>query len=63
MAEKDGGATLPILGAKGLKQIGRLFLATAGELIALAKQALQTGNLDDAERMVDEALRRDPERS
>ncbi len=60
MAEKDGGVTLPILGAKGLKQIGRLFLATAGELIALAKQALQTDNLDDAERMVDEALRRDP---
>ena len=60
MAEKDGGTTLPILGAKGLKQIGRMFLATADELIALAKQALKTDNFDDAERMVDEALRRDP---
>jgi Mg-chelatase subunit ChlD len=60
MAQKDNGTTLPILGAKGLKQIGRLFLATAAELITLAQQALSTDNFDDADRLIDEALRRDP---
>jgi hypothetical protein len=60
MAEKDNGTTLPILGTKGLKQMGRLFLATAAELIALAQQALSTDNFDDADRLIDDALRRDP---
>jgi hypothetical protein len=60
MAHKDNGTTLPILGVKGLKQIGRLFLATAAELITLGRQALSTDNFDDADRLTDEALRRDP---
>jgi hypothetical protein len=60
MARKDNGTTLPILGTKGLRQIGRLFLATAAELITLAKQALAADNFDDADRMIEEALRRDP---
>ena len=59
-AEKDNGTTLPILGAKGLNQVGRLFRATAAELITMARQALSTENLDDADRLTDEALHRDP---
>lgn len=60
MARKDNGTTLPILGSKGLKQVGRMFLSTAAELTALARQALSTENFDDADRLTDEALRRDP---
>jgi von Willebrand factor type A domain len=60
VAEKDDGVTLPTLGARGLKQIGKILIATAAELITLAQQAMAAGSLDDADRFLDEALRRDP---
>ena len=59
-AAKDNGATLPIVGSAGLQDIGRIIAADAEGLARLSGQAVSTGNLENAERLNAEALRRDP---
>ena len=59
-AQKDRGITLPTVGTVGLKETGRLVSSSAQELSRLGSQAIATGNLDSAELLAAEALRRDP---
>ena len=59
-AEHNGGLMLPTVGTAGLKEIGRLAQASAQNMTDLAGQAFATGNLENAERLADAALRVDP---
>ncbi|MBX9791917.1 MAG: hypothetical protein K2Y37_23590 [Pirellulales bacterium] len=51
MAKSDQGATLPTLGLAGLNELHRLVDLAADDLTRLGRQALATGNLDQAERL------------
>ena len=51
MATVDHGATLPALGLTGLNEMHRLVDLAADDLTRLGRQALATGNLDQAERL------------
>ena len=59
-AAKNNGTTLPILGTVGLQETGRILVADAEGLATLSGQAVSTGNIESAERLNAEALRRDP---
>lgn len=52
--------TLPTIGRVGLLEARRLLAASTEDLSDLGKQAVDTGNLADAEKLAVEALRRDP---
>jgi hypothetical protein len=59
-ARGDDGLRLVTVGTAGLGEARRM-LAQSTELLAtLSRQALVSGNLETAERLADEALRRDP---
>ncbi len=60
MATPDSGVTLPTIGRVGLLEARRLLAASTEDLSDLGKQAVDTGNLADAEKLAVEALRRDP---
>ncbi|MGD9648158.1 MAG: hypothetical protein AB7U73_20780, partial [Pirellulales bacterium] len=51
LAKPDHGATLPTLGLAGLNEMHRLVDLAADDLTRLGRQALATGNLDQAERL------------
>ena len=59
-ARLDGGLTLPLLGAASLAEARQEIEAGVQSFSRLARQALAAGNLDNAERFVEEALRQDP---
>jgi len=56
----DGGARLITLGSAGLREARRIIDEGTELLGKLSRQALVSGNLDTAQRLADEALRRDP---
>ena len=57
---KDGGVTLPTVGSAGLSEMRRLAFVGAYQLLHLGKQAAAMGNYVEAERLLNEALRKDP---
>jgi len=60
LARKDGGISLPTVGSAGLKDLRRLVFRQADALLKLGKQAVAIGSYDQAEKLVDEALKLDP---
>ena len=59
-ARLDGGVTLPLLGVASLAAARDELIAGVHDLNRLAQEAMTAGNLDAAEHIVSEALRRDP---
>ncbi len=59
-ARADGGITLPLLGAASLAEARQTVDASVRDLCKLAQQAMAAGNLSNADKIVGEALRRDP---
>ncbi|MEN6559008.1 MAG: hypothetical protein ABFC54_12610, partial [Thermoguttaceae bacterium] len=59
-ARKDGGLTMPLVGAASLTEVQQAIGAGLNSLGALARQALAAGNLDSAKQLAAELLRRDP---
>ena len=60
MVRKDGGITMPTVGSSGLAEMRRLVNVEAYSLLQLGKQAVAVGSYDQAEKLVNEALRLDP---
>jgi hypothetical protein len=60
LAQVNGGVTLPLLGESSLVEARQEIGAGVRGLSELARQAMTAGNLDNAEQLVAEALRRDP---
>ena len=60
LASADGGYTLPTVGTEGLRESRRLISRGAHQLSVLSRQAASAGNKQDAARLAEEALRRDP---
>jgi len=56
----DGGYRLPTVGSEGLAESRRLVQSGAQSLAKLGSQAAATGNRKEAQQLIDEALRRDP---
>ena len=59
-ARIDGGVTLPLVDSASLRQAREDLLVGGRNLDQLARTALAANNLDGAEKLVAEALRRDP---
>ena len=59
-ARVDGGVTLPLVGSASLAEARRWVTSGVRNIDRLARQALASGNLDGAEKLIDEALRQDP---
>jgi len=59
-ARRDGGLSLPTVGAAGLSELRGLVSREAARLVLLGQQALALGEIDRAERFVREAKRLDP---
>ena len=59
-AHEDGGARLVTVGTPGLEETRRMLDENQQLLVKLAEQAVTSGNLETAQRLADEALRRDP---
>ncbi|MEI8376552.1 MAG: VWA domain-containing protein, partial [Planctomycetota bacterium] len=59
-AKVDGGRTLPLIDSASLFNAKQLIEAGGRGLSDLAREALNGGNLDSANRLADEALRRNP---
>lgn len=59
-AKANDGAGLATVGTVGLLETRRVINAAVEQLAKLGSQAVATGNIDAAERLTSEALRRDP---
>jgi hypothetical protein len=59
-ARRDEGLSLVTVGTAGLRETRRMVNAGTQALGAMARQAVATGNLKNAEMLAEEALRRDP---
>ncbi len=59
-ARDNDGMTLPTVGSAGLREVGRMILASAEDLVEIATRALKTGDYRGAEKVADTVLRRDP---
>jgi len=59
-AKIDGGLSLPLVGSASLAEAKREIDAGVRNLSRLAQEALSAGNLVSAERLIDQALRGDP---
>jgi hypothetical protein len=59
-AKADDGLRLATVGTAGLNEVRRMQSRTTETLAKLGGQAIATGNLQSAERLANEALRRDP---
>ncbi|WP_425401093.1 VWA domain-containing protein [Aeoliella sp.] len=59
-AERDGGLALTTLGTRGLQETGRMMLASVEELTSLAERAAVMGDKENAGRIIQTVLRRDP---
>ena len=60
-ARADAGVTLPTLGSAGLREAGRVILASSSNLTKLAMQANARGATREAETLANAALQNDPE--
>ena len=60
LAQQNGGATLPLAGSPSLEKMRVAVNLGTQNVKELAKQAMETGNLDGAEKLLGEALRQDP---
>lgn len=60
-ARADAGVTLPTLGSEGLRETGRMILASSSNLTKLAKQARARGANREALTLANAALENDPE--
>lgn len=56
----DDGLTLPTVGSAGLREAGRMILASAEDLLKIGINALKTGDLEGAQKVVVSVLARDP---
>lgn len=59
-ARIDGGVTMPLVGSASLAEARQAITSGVRNLDRLARQALASGNLDGAEKLIGEALRQDP---
>ncbi len=59
-ARADGGVTLPLVGTASLAEARQATTTGVRTLSQLARQALAAGNAENAQQIVNEALRRDP---
>ena len=59
-ARKSEGATVPLVGSASLEQLRVAVNLGSMNIRALARQALSSGDLDGAEKLIAEALRQDP---
>ncbi|MDZ4819542.1 MAG: VWA domain-containing protein, partial [Planctomycetota bacterium] len=59
-AETDGGYGLPTVGTAGLQEVRRLVNLGSRNLTQLGQQAVAAGNAVQAKRLLDEAVRLDP---
>ncbi len=59
-ASVDDGLRLATLGTPGLIEVRRLLIQSTETLAKLGGQAVSSGNLQTAQRLITEALRRDP---
>ena len=59
-ARLDSGLSLPLVNSASLAELRDQIQSGGRTMGQLARQALASGNLDNADRLVDEALRRDP---
>ncbi len=59
-AKVDGGISLPLINSASLELARAEINAGVDNVSLLARQALASGNLDDAERLASDALRQDP---
>ena len=59
-AKGNGGVGLATVGMAGLMEARRVINVAVEEIANLGKQAVATGNTEAAERLANEALRRDP---
>jgi len=59
-ARENDGMTLPTVGSAGLREVGRVILASAEDLVEIGMRALKTGDYRGAEKVADTVLRRDP---
>ena len=59
-ARQSGGATLPLAGSASLEQMRAAVGAGEMGIKTLARQALASGNIESAEKLIGEALRQDP---
>ena len=59
-ARKSGGLLLATIGSTGLRETGRMILASAESMAEIGSRAMQTGDIDGAKRMAEAVLRRDP---
>ncbi|MEC9094779.1 MAG: hypothetical protein VX438_18870, partial [Planctomycetota bacterium] len=60
-ARADAGITLPTLGSEGLRETGRMILASSNNLTKLARQAKARGATKEAQTLATAALKNDPE--
>ena len=56
----DDGLTLPTVGSAGLREAGRMILASAEDLLKIGINALKTGDLEGAQKVALSVLARDP---
>jgi len=56
----DDGLTLPTVGSAGLREAGRMILASAEDLLKIGINALKTGDLEGAQKVAVSVLARDP---
>ncbi|HZZ74019.1 MAG TPA: hypothetical protein VFE24_17330 [Pirellulales bacterium] len=59
-SKRDGGFGLPTVGTEGLSELQRVLANGTEALNKIGGQAIGTGNLDQAEQILRESLRRDP---
>jgi tetratricopeptide (TPR) repeat protein len=60
LARVDGGVTLPLVSSSSLVEAREAVNSGVRNLSQLARQALASGNLDGAQKLIDEALRQNP---
>lgn len=61
MSKKDGGVSLPTVGSEGLREAGRVMIASADNLAKLGTAALASGDKAGAKTAAELAIQRDPE--
>jgi tetratricopeptide (TPR) repeat protein len=60
VARADGGASMPLVDSSSLESAKQEMSAITRSVSRLAQQALSSGNVDGAKKIIDEALRQDP---
>ena len=60
VGHENGGLALPLVGSESLKQAERVIEAGANQLGKLAAVALQSGDVQNAQKMAQQALAEDP---